>query len=311
MPKISIIIPVYNVEKRLPYCLDSLIQQTFTDFEAVCVNDGSSDNSLNVLTAYAQKDSRFKVISQENKGQAEARNTGLENATGEYICYLDSDDYFHPQYLEILYDYAVKHNADLVCVGYERVEGYETHYSKIDKNTIAYQIYDNPVLVDSMTAEFNVWAKLYRKDFFADIKYFPYSIMEDGIYIYEVFSKKPKTVDLKLKLYFYVNNLISVSHKPRTQQQLKEYNKSLQYILNLYKDKNLTAEFDVLIKTFVPTILGTQLKHCRRAPQNIRKEMFDILRAELKDLNNQGLLKRQGHKLNRYIMYKLLLWGLK
>ena len=102
-PKISVIIPVYNVEEYLPVCLDSVLAQTFSDFEAVCVNDGSPDNSAAILEKYAKKDARIKVVSRPNGGLSAARNTGLENACGEYIYFLDSDDYIHPQLLEILY----------------------------------------------------------------------------------------------------------------------------------------------------------------------------------------------------------------
>ena len=100
MPKISIIIPVYKVEEYLPACLDSVLAQTFTDWEAICVNDGSPDNCGAILAEYAQKDSRIKVISQENQGVSVARNKALENAQGEYISFLDSDDELAPTFLQ-------------------------------------------------------------------------------------------------------------------------------------------------------------------------------------------------------------------
>ena len=102
MPKVSVIVPVYNVERYLPECLDSLLGQSFQDFEAICVNDGSPDNSIKILDQYAQKDRRIKVITQENQGLAGARNTGLDHVKGRYVFFLDSDDTLPLDALEIL-----------------------------------------------------------------------------------------------------------------------------------------------------------------------------------------------------------------
>ena len=93
MPKVSIILPVYNVEKYLSQCLDSIVNQTLKDFECICINDGSPDNSLAILKEYASKDSRIKIINQENKGQSSARNVGMNFSKGKYIAFIDSDDW--------------------------------------------------------------------------------------------------------------------------------------------------------------------------------------------------------------------------
>ena len=117
MPKISIILPVYNVEKYLKQCLDSIIKQTFTDFECICVNDGSTDSSLKILQEYASKDNRFKIINQENKGLAESRNIGLSVAIGDYVLFIDSDDFIDNNFCEVLYVDAIKYKAELVFGG--------------------------------------------------------------------------------------------------------------------------------------------------------------------------------------------------
>ncbi len=113
-PKISVIVPVYNAAEFLPECLDSLINQTLTDIEIICVNDGSTDNSLDILNAYAQKDTRIKVLSQENQGQAVARNTAMAEATGTYIQNVDADDYLEPNACELLYTYARFYALDML-----------------------------------------------------------------------------------------------------------------------------------------------------------------------------------------------------
>ena len=112
--KISIIIPVYNVEKYLNQCLDSILNQDFDDFEVICVNDGSTDYSLNILNDYAERDSRVKVISQINKGQGNARNTGLKYAEGKYIMFIDSDDYISEGSIKKIYFNALSNDSDIV-----------------------------------------------------------------------------------------------------------------------------------------------------------------------------------------------------
>jgi len=116
-PKISVIIPVYNGERYIKQCLDSLINQTFQDFEIICVNDGSTDKSLAILEQYAQKDSRIKIINQKNTGVSPARNRAMPEAKGEYLSFLDCDDFFEPDMFERLYENSVKYDADITVCG--------------------------------------------------------------------------------------------------------------------------------------------------------------------------------------------------
>ena len=113
-PKISVIIPVYNVEDYLEECLDSIINQTFKDLEIICINDGSQDNSLNILEEYAEKDNRIKIITTKNQGLSAARNRGLENITGDYVYFIDSDDYLELTAFEELYAVSEEKSLDLI-----------------------------------------------------------------------------------------------------------------------------------------------------------------------------------------------------
>lgn len=114
-PKVSIVVPVYNVEPFLARCLDSLIAQTLKEIEIICVNDGSTDGSIRVLNAYAENDPRIRVISQINMGLGGARNTGVKAAVSEYVLFVDSDDWIEPQSCELLYTAAACHKADMAC----------------------------------------------------------------------------------------------------------------------------------------------------------------------------------------------------
>lgn len=121
MPKVSVIIPVYNTEKYLRQCLDSVVNQTLKDIEIICVDDGSTDGSLDILKEYASKDERFIILEQKNQGAGPARNKGLEIAKGEYLSFLDSDDIFLPNMLEKAYNTAISNHADVVCFQYNQL----------------------------------------------------------------------------------------------------------------------------------------------------------------------------------------------
>lgn len=121
MPEISVIMPVYNAEKYLAQALDCLKNQTFKDFEAVCINDGSTDSSLDILNRYAQEDSRFKVYTQPNSGQSGGRNTGLDKAAGNFFVFMDNDDLMHPQALEFLIREQKRSGAQIVCHSHRRI----------------------------------------------------------------------------------------------------------------------------------------------------------------------------------------------
>ena len=125
MPQISVIVPVYRVERYLPRCLDSIVAQTFTDWECILIDDGSPDNSGAICDEYAKQDSRFVVIHQENAGVSAARNAGLDAARGEWIAFVDSDDWVERDWLKILYGAAQENDIDVVEYGYwcELAEG--------------------------------------------------------------------------------------------------------------------------------------------------------------------------------------------
>ena len=129
-PKVSIIVPIYNAEKFLFPCLDSIVAQSFTDFEAILVDDGSTDKSGQICDEYAGKDRRFVVIHKQNEGVAKARITAFENSQGELITFIDSDDYVDKYYVEHLYDNIIKHNVEVSCCNYYRVDTTGTRPSR-------------------------------------------------------------------------------------------------------------------------------------------------------------------------------------
>lgn len=134
MAKISVIVPVYNSEKFLEKCLNSIINQTFKDIEIICIDDGSSDKSLDILKSFETKDKRIRILTQKNMGPSCARNKGLEIATGEYVGFVDSDDWIDLDFYEKLYNSAEKYNADIAVGGIKRLRSYKWKYHlKIEK----------------------------------------------------------------------------------------------------------------------------------------------------------------------------------
>lgn len=150
-PEISIIIPCYKVEKYLRRCLDSVLAQTFQDWEAICVDDGSPDEYGNILDEYASRDGRIKVIHQENQGLSMARNNGKKLAMGDYIYFLDSDDAMHPQLLEVAYGLAQKHNADLVNFECYNSDKEEFKNKNIDVNKVKTKVTNNPMFSENIS----------------------------------------------------------------------------------------------------------------------------------------------------------------
>ncbi|MGB4434253.1 MAG: glycosyltransferase family 2 protein [Defluviitoga tunisiensis] len=135
MPKISVIIPAYNVEKYIEKTLKSLIDQTFKDFEAIIINDGSTDNTEKIIKEVLQNANfQWKLINQENQGVSAARNRGIIDSKGEYICFLDADDYYHPSFLEKMYNKAKENNYDVVFCNYSYVDEREKNIRKVKQS---------------------------------------------------------------------------------------------------------------------------------------------------------------------------------
>ena len=170
MIKVSIVVPVYNVEKYLAKCLDSLINQTLKEIEIICINDGSRDKSLSILREYSNKDSRIVVIDKENEGQAIARNIGIERASGEYLGFVDSDDWVDLDYFEKLYNSAKKYNADIACAGYKRAKKNKSSIRKSYEAELLCKNINDKVRLDNVPADNYIWNKIYKRKVWLDKK---------------------------------------------------------------------------------------------------------------------------------------------
>jgi len=219
MPIISVIVPVYKVETYLDQCLQSIVAQSFSDFECILVDDGSPDNCPKICDQYAKIDKRFRVIHQDNQGLSVARNTGMFYSHGEWICFIDSDDCIHPDYIDILYSTAKKYNADVVCCRHKSISEKE-NISKIWEK-------QQPIFIDIKTGKdaltlhykkgafsFNVWDKLYKREVIIKHIFPPGLYHEDQYFNTHVLPSCNRIVSISNILYGYRIRNTSITGNP-------------------------------------------------------------------------------------------------
>ena len=210
--KITVIVPVYNVENYLEKCLDSLINQTYKNLEIIVINDGSTDNSGKICQEYAQKDNRIVYIEKENGGLSDARNVGLDKMTGSYVTFIDSDDWAELDYVEILYKKIIEYQAD-ISVGnyYSYNEDEETYYFHIYGDSYYEKVYDNISIFENLYesqemksfALISAWGKLYKAKLFDYLRFEKGKLGEDGYFNQKMYLSVNKVVYLNKGLYAY------------------------------------------------------------------------------------------------------------
>ena len=210
LPLISVIIPVYNVEKYLKKCIDSVINQTYTNLEIILVSDTSPDNCEKICDDYAEKDSRIKVIHKEKNGLSAARNAGIDIASGKYIGFVDSDDYIALDMYELLYKNILKENADISACGF-----YDCFINRIPKkNKPQYIVVEKEKAIHEALVgdvRVNAWNKLYKSEIFDDIRYPVGKIAEDAFIIIDILMKCRKVVYTSEQKYYYCRRENSLS----------------------------------------------------------------------------------------------------
>jgi len=189
MVKLSVIIPIYNDEKYLRECLDSVCNQTLGDIEVICINDGSTDGSLELLKEYSQNDSRIIIIDQENQGSAASRNNGLNIAQGEYIGFLDADDmYINPEGLELMYNSALDNDTEVVSANLKFITSQRKliHNHHYDKGTFHYFENDCEITPDEYGIPFYFYKNIYRRDLVEDIRFPNLKRGQDPVFLTEI-----------------------------------------------------------------------------------------------------------------------------
>lgn len=218
MSEISIIVPVYNVEKYLENCIESILNQTFKDFELILVDDGSTDNSGKICDIYEKKDTRIKVIHKNNGGLSSARNAGLDIACGKYIGFVDSDDSIHPKMYEVLYNLIKNHKSDISCCNYKCTYDISCkEHEELNLNEVIEmsnieaieKLYDKDLGVRLVVA----WNKLYNKCLFDNIRYKVGRLHEDEFMAHRILYNSKKITYVDNELYYYLQRDGSIMSK--------------------------------------------------------------------------------------------------
>lgn len=208
-PGISIIVPIYNVEKYLQRCIDSILKQTFKDFELILVDDGSPDKCGEICDEYKKKDSRVRVIHKENGGLSDARNAGLDIAKGDYIGFVDSDDFINKNMYQVLYEAIINTRAEVSQCKFKYFSN-ESEIKEINYGDEEYKLYRNTEAIESVIENeilnVNVWNKLYSRHLFKDIRFPKGKIHEDEFVTYKLFFYSNRICYVNKELYYYFNN---------------------------------------------------------------------------------------------------------
>lgn len=212
---ISVIIPIYNVEKYLEKCIKSVINQTYTNIEIILVNDGSTDKCACICEKYKKIDSRIVIINKENGGLSDARNVGIDVSKGEYLAFIDSDDYVSEDYLEYLYKIICENKVDISVCDFCEVYENENLVNKEEENNI--KIFNDAEAIEIMLyqREFDhsAWGKLYRKYLFDNLRFPKGRLFEDIAIMYELINKVNKVGFGSKKNYYYLIRKDSIMNK--------------------------------------------------------------------------------------------------
>lgn len=212
MPLISVIVPVYKVEEYLNRCVDSILSQTFTDFELILIDDGSPDNSGKICDEYAQNESRIHVIHKKNGGLSSARNAGIDwvfkNSNSQWLTFIDSDDWIHPLYLELLLSAATNNNTDIGICEYEETSEFSRF--KNTSNTNSQNLTPEELFVNHHVTAVIACCKLYKKSCFQNIRYPLGKLHEDEFTTYKILFDTPRVSYINENLYFYYTNPNSI-----------------------------------------------------------------------------------------------------
>lgn len=279
---ISIIIPVYNVKFYLKECLNSIINQSYKNLEIILVDDGSTDGSEKICDEYAAKDKRIVVIHKENGGVSDARNKGLDICTGDYISFVDSDDWLELDAYERILNVAKKTKADIVVCGYIL----EFKNGKINYSLDNKMIRENLKILDELFYDKNfpnaVWGKLYKKEIFRNLKFPSGKIYEDMLIKYDILKETDKIVILDNLLYHYRQRESSIMNIKR-----KTFNERIiacEIILNKIKKENsslVLQAYSQLYKHYIYVIEDVYKNYGGDDKYKIIKELRKFIKSEI------------------------------
>ncbi|WP_019242603.1 MULTISPECIES: glycosyltransferase family 2 protein [Bacillus] len=281
---ISVIVPIYNVEKYLKRCVDSILNQTYGNIEVILVDDGSIDQSSKICDEYAELDQRIRVIHQKNQGLSAARNCGIDFAKGNFIAFVDSDDSIHEQMYEILHRNIKKYNADISICNYNR--GYknfnnENNINKMKESIIVCNKIESMMNMNNSLGEITIvaWNKLYRKGLFENIRFKVGKIHEDEFIIHRLLEKVTSVVYTSLPLYNYMQRDSSITRKKFNIKRLDVF-EALEDRMDFFLEKGYKDLYFNAIESY----LNTLITYYYYAKKDLNNELHILLRKQFNSL---------------------------
>lgn len=287
MPEISIIVPIYNAEKYIEECLESILNQKYRDFEVILVDDGSKDESGMICDKYMAEDSRIKVIHQKNRGISAARNTGLKEARGKYITFVDNDDCLARDMFDQWMKAAVKYDADIVkCFATKEKASLDIVQQG---ESLLWHIYQKDEMYDKLFARseidwqyLSVWGKMYKRELCRGVQFQPGRI-EDGQFNCQIFHRAQTIVGCEEKFYYWRQNSESFSRKKFDQSRIEIG--EIYWKMYTYLAENAPEMQDYCLRKWFRTALN--IRYGAKQYEEYRKDAKEISRQLRK---NKGLL---------------------
>lgn len=256
MATVSIVIPVYNTEEYLEACLNSVRHQTFRDFEAIIINDGSTDNSAKIIENFVKSDKRFKAYHQENEGLSEARNSGISKANSPWITFVDSDDIIAPHFLEALLEVVHDEKADIVCCGtqtFSESPAKHLRKQKVERKNWTPEEALTQALYQDRIPDHSAWNKLYAIDLWKKFRFPKGKVFEDLYTIPRIFLNAKKICTINSPLYFYrirEASILNSAYDLKKAELLSIAEETLDFIKNNSQNKRLLrAAQNMLVST--------------------------------------------------------------
>ena len=293
-PLISIIIPCFNAEKTLEKCLESVVQQSYANLEIIIIDDGSTDETSLIYNKFQSNDERILVLKQQNSGVSKARNTGVKAATGDYICFVDSDDWAELNYCSELYSLLVGENADISIVE----ASYEDENGNVlcNKPTSEEKIFDGNralvLLLEDREIQSHPWGKLFKADLLKNV-HFPENLkcFEDYSTLFKIFNKAVKVIKSNEKLYHYIQREDSLSHNlsPATAYQ---FFLAIMEVFEFWRNSAKVGDRNKIVKNIVRKLLmvlkritrNTKVDEMKSEKDEIRRAFNSFLKYSATDI---------------------------
>ena len=313
---ITVVVPVYNVEKYLENWIESILNQTYKKLQIILVDDGSTDNCPNICDKLSRKDKRIEVIHKINGGLSDARNKGIEKAKGKFICFIDSDDFINYKFIEKLYKLIKKYDADISMTEFEKINELDNNYMIDDNGVIQEKIYTGKQMIENIynkklyVPTIVTWNKLYKIELFRDIR-FPYGkINEDEYTTYKVFYNSNKIVTTSEKLYYYRIVSTSIMHKQYSEKRLNIIY-AVEERLEFLKNRNEDKLYNLSLIWYL-TLIMIHYENCKKyikKSKNIQKMLINKYKAnykkalELQECTKQDKIKIILFKISPFLYY--------